>query len=71
MGGGLPNPVNLPGVVLAGLATVGSGLVLGPEAFPIALGTGHIDLLGPSVYPTLRDWLADQSIPVSTISLPP
>jgi H+/Cl- antiporter ClcA len=38
--GGQPNPINVPGVVLAGLATVGSGLVLGPEAPLIALGSG-------------------------------
>jgi pimeloyl-ACP methyl ester carboxylesterase len=30
-----------------------------PEAHrSIAVGTGHIDLLGASVYPVLRDWLA-------------
>lgn len=39
-GGGPALPVNLPGVVLAGLATVGSGLILGPEAPLIALGSG-------------------------------
>ena len=33
-------PVELPGVVLAAIATVGLGLVLGPEAPLIALGTG-------------------------------
>src|ERR1700748_2991473 len=33
-------PKILPGVILAGLATVGSGLVLGPEAPLIALGSG-------------------------------
>jgi chloride channel protein, CIC family len=38
--GGLAGPKILPGVVLAGLATVGSGLVLGPEAPLIALGSG-------------------------------
>lgn len=40
MGGGLPRTINLPGVILAGLATVGSGLVLGPEGPLIALGSG-------------------------------
>ena len=40
MGGGPPGPKVLSGVVLAGLATVGSGLVLGPEAPLIALGSG-------------------------------
>jgi H+/Cl- antiporter ClcA len=39
-GGGLPRTIDLPGVILAGLATVGSGLVLGPEAPLIALGSG-------------------------------
>src|SRR3954449_6240788 len=33
-------PDQLPGVVLAGLATIGLGLVLGPEAPLIALGGG-------------------------------
>ena len=39
--GGAPlGPVDLPGVLLAALATLGLGLVLGPEAPLIALGTG-------------------------------
>jgi chloride channel protein, CIC family len=38
--GGATSPINLPGVVLAGLATIASGLVLGPEAPLIALGSG-------------------------------
>ena len=33
-------PIELPGVLLAAVATVGLGLVLGPEAPLIALGTG-------------------------------
>ena len=33
-------PVELPGVLLAALASIGLGLVLGPEALLIALGTG-------------------------------
>src|SRR4029453_3650178 len=33
-------PVELPGVLLAALASIGLGLVLGPEAPLIALGTG-------------------------------
>jgi H+/Cl- antiporter ClcA len=33
-------PVELPGILLAGLATLGLGLVLGPEAPLIALGLG-------------------------------
>lgn len=40
VGGGLPRTIDLPGVILAGLATIGSGLVLGPEAPLIALGSG-------------------------------
>ncbi len=39
-GGGTPDPSNLPGIVLAALATVGLGVVLGPEAPLIALGGG-------------------------------
>ncbi len=35
----------LPGVILAGLATIGFGLVLGPEAPLIALGAGMATLL--------------------------
>jgi H+/Cl- antiporter ClcA len=38
--GGPSLPVELPGIVLAGLATIGMGLVLGPEAPLIALGGG-------------------------------
>src|SRR5437588_3104376 len=34
------SPKTLPGVILAGLATIGCGLVLGPEAPLIALGGG-------------------------------
>ena len=38
--GGPTSPRVLPGVILAGLATIGFGLVLGPEAPLIALGAG-------------------------------
>ena len=39
--GGTPlGPIDLPGVLLAGLATLGLGLVLGPEGPLIAIGTG-------------------------------
>ena len=38
--GGLVNPIDLPGVVLAGLAGLGFGLVLGPEGPLLALGSG-------------------------------
>jgi len=37
---GQTKPIALPGILLAGLASLGLGLVLGPEAPLIALGTG-------------------------------
>jgi H+/Cl- antiporter ClcA len=37
---GTTRPIDLPGVILAALATIGLGLVLGPEAPLIALGSG-------------------------------
>jgi H+/Cl- antiporter ClcA len=40
VGGGLPAPITLPGVILAGLASIGLGLVIGPEGPLIALGGG-------------------------------
>ncbi len=40
VGGSPGSPVDLPGVILAGLAAVGFGLVIGPEAPLIALGSG-------------------------------
>ena len=40
VGGGPPQPAIVPGVVLAGLASIGLGLVIGPEAPLIALGGG-------------------------------
>jgi H+/Cl- antiporter ClcA len=45
VGGGPPRPTILPGVIVAGLATICSGLVLGPEAPLIALGGGVAVLL--------------------------
>ena len=39
-GGGPTQPIELPGVLLAALATLGLGLVLGPEGPLIALGMG-------------------------------
>lgn len=39
-GGGPTRPIELPGVLLAATATLGLGLVLGPEAPLIAIGTG-------------------------------
>ena len=40
LGGGLTPPVDVPGVVLAALAGIGLGVVLGPEAPLLALGSG-------------------------------
>jgi H+/Cl- antiporter ClcA len=40
VGGGLPRAITLPGIILAGLASIGMGLVLGPEGPLIALGGG-------------------------------
>jgi H+/Cl- antiporter ClcA len=39
-GGGAPEPVELPGIILAALATLSLGVVLGPEAPLIAIGGG-------------------------------
>ncbi len=39
-GDGPPNPMIVPGVILAGLASIGFGMVIGPEAPLIALGSG-------------------------------
>ena len=39
-GAGPPTPIDLPGIVLAAFATLGLGVVLGPEAPLIALGGG-------------------------------
>ena len=38
--GGPPAPDELPGVLLAGIASIGLGVVIGPEAPLIALGAG-------------------------------
>jgi H+/Cl- antiporter ClcA len=40
VGGAPTRPIDLPGVILAGLASIGLGLVIGPEAPLIALGAG-------------------------------
>ncbi|HEX4008459.1 MAG TPA: chloride channel protein [Solirubrobacteraceae bacterium] len=40
VGGGPAQPIQLPGVMLAGLISIGLGLVIGPEAPLIALGAG-------------------------------
>jgi H+/Cl- antiporter ClcA len=43
--GGVPTPPELPGILLAALATLGLGPVLGPEAPLIALGAGLAGLV--------------------------
>ena len=40
VGGPLTKPIEVPGIVLAGLASIGLGTVIGPEAPLIALGAG-------------------------------
>jgi H+/Cl- antiporter ClcA len=40
VGGAPTTPIELPGILLAGLASIGLGLVIGPEAPLIALGAG-------------------------------
>jgi H+/Cl- antiporter ClcA len=40
VGGAPTQPIELPGVILAGLISIGFGLVIGPEAPLIALGSG-------------------------------
>ena len=40
LAGGLTQPIALPGVALAALASIGLGIVLGPEAPMIAIGSG-------------------------------
>jgi len=55
-------PVQLPGVILAALASIGLGVVLGPEAPLIALGGGLgalcVDVLRRDTPPELRQLLA-------------
>ena len=58
--GGTPNPITLPGVLLAALATLCLGLVLGPEAPLIALGGG----LGVLAMRSARRDAPDQTLAV-------
>lgn len=55
-------PIALPGVVLAGVATIGLGIVLGPEAPLIAIGGGlgflALDLVRPDAPADARQVLA-------------
>jgi len=57
VGGAPTQPIELPGIVLAALATIGLGLVLGPEAPLIALGAG----LGLWAIRTIRSDTPDQA----------
>jgi H+/Cl- antiporter ClcA len=50
--GGVPSPIELPGIAIAALATLSLGAVLGPEAPLIALGAG---LAGSAVRLAGRD----------------
>jgi H+/Cl- antiporter ClcA len=61
---GLTQPVELPGVVLAAVATIGLGVVLGPEAPLIALGSG----LGILAVRLLRRDAPDQVLAVVAAS---
>lgn len=60
LAGGATHPKALPGVVLAALASVGLGLVLGPEAPLIALGSG----LAVFAVRAARKDLPDQAVSV-------
>jgi H+/Cl- antiporter ClcA len=59
---GTTRPIELPGILLAGLATVGLGAVLGPEAPLIALGGGlgilAAHLVGKDAQPAVPTILA-------------
>jgi H+/Cl- antiporter ClcA len=57
-GGALTQPVELPGILLAAAATLGLGLVLGPEAPLIALGLG----LGVVAMRGLKRDVPDQAV---------
>jgi H+/Cl- antiporter ClcA len=57
-GGPQTQPLELPGVLLAALATLGLGLVLGPEAPLIALGLG----LGALAMRSLKKDAPDQAV---------
>src|ERR1700733_2422843 len=50
VGGAPTQPIELPGILLAGLISIGMGLVIGPEAPLIALGAG----LGVAIIKTAR-----------------
>jgi H+/Cl- antiporter ClcA len=59
-GGPPPGPFDLPGIMLAAIATIGLGLVLGPEAPLIALGSG----LGAFAIRSARKGAPDQVVTI-------
>ncbi|HUZ10321.1 MAG TPA: chloride channel protein [Acidimicrobiales bacterium] len=58
--GGAPSPVELPGILIAALASIGLGAVIGPEAPLIALGGGLAALVV---------WLAKRDSPAQTVAV--
>ncbi len=58
VGGGPTVPATLPGILLAGLASIGLGTVIGPEAPLIALGSG----LGVATVGLARRPVPDQAL---------
>ena len=58
---GIPRPVELPGILLAAIASIGLGAVLGPEAPLIAIGGGlgilFVNVLRKDAPPTLAQLL--------------
>jgi H+/Cl- antiporter ClcA len=63
-GGAPTRPIELPGVVLAAFATLGLGLVLGPEAPLIAIGMG----LGMLAIQLIRRDAADQTLSLMAVT---
>jgi len=63
-GGPPTRPIDLPGVVLAAFATLGLGLVLGPEAPLIAIGMG----LGTLAIKLIRRDAADQTLSLMAVT---
>jgi H+/Cl- antiporter ClcA len=60
IGGGVTRPMDLPGILLAGLASLGLGLVLGPEGPLIALASG----LAVFTVRRVRKGTSDQTVSV-------
>jgi len=63
-GGPPTRPIDLPGVVLAAFATLGLGLVLGPEAPLIAIGMG----LGTLAIKLVKRGAADQTLSLMAVT---